>query len=75
MWGMPNIPGERLEVGKTKRTAGWWAAVIIGFGLYIVPGVLVLIFWKPGRSCTLVFDDDGAGTNVTAQVQGNGSVR
>jgi hypothetical protein len=67
-----NIPGQRLEVRKVKRTAGWWCAVIFGFLFYIVPGVLVLVFWKPVETCTLVFDEHGEGTTVTAQVSGKG---
>ena len=65
-----NIPGERLEIAKTKRTGAWWAAVIGGFCFYIVPGALVLAFWKPIEYCYLIFDDNGAGTTVTAQVKG-----
>jgi len=67
-----NIPGERLEVRKTKRTGLWWTAVILGFCFYIVPGVLVLIFWKPADTCTLVFDQNDEGTTITAQVNGQG---
>lgn len=67
-----NIPGERLEVQKIKRTGAWWTAVIIGFMCYIVPGILVLVFWKPVETCTLVFDQNGEGTTITAQVKGKG---
>jgi hypothetical protein len=65
-----NIPGERLEIVKTKRTGAWWAAVIGGFCFYILPGVLVLIFWKPVETCTLIFDESGSGATVTGVVKG-----
>ena len=67
-----NIPGERLEVCKGSRTFLWWTAVILGFCCYIIPGVLVLAFWKPGRTCTLIFDQNDDGTSITAQVSGEG---
>lgn len=65
-----NIPGERLEVIKVKRTGAWWAAVIGGTLLYIIPGVLVLLFWKPVEYCHLIFDESGAGATVVGQVKG-----
>jgi len=46
--------------------------VIFGFLLYIIPGILVLVLWKPESSCELVFDDNGSGSTVTAQVRGSG---
>ena len=30
----------------------------------------MLAFWKPIEYCYLIFDDNGAGTTVTAQVKG-----
>jgi hypothetical protein len=65
-----NIAGERLEVVKTKRTGAWWAAVIGGTLLYVVPGVLVLLYWKPIEYCTLIFDENGSGATVTGVVKG-----
>lgn len=67
-----NIPGQRLEVSKLKRTGLWWTAVIVGLLFYVVPGVLVLVFWKPVSSCSLIFDDNDEGSTVTAQVNGDG---
>ena len=65
-----NIPGERLEIVKAKRTAVWWISVIVGFCLYIVPGVLVLVLWKPVEYCHLIFDENGPGATVTFQIKG-----
>jgi hypothetical protein len=70
-----NIPGERLEIEKTKRSPMWWASVILGFCLYIVPGVLVLTLWKPVEYCSLVFDENGEGSTVTARVKGESGVQ
>lgn len=65
-----NVMGERLEIEKGKRTVLWWLAVIFGFALYIFPGVLVLVFWKPVDYCRLFFEDSPEGTVVVAQVKG-----
>jgi hypothetical protein len=46
--------------------------VIIGFLLYIIPGILVLVFWKPVESCALMFDERDGVTTITAQVKGKG---
>jgi len=68
-----NVPSQRLEVRRVKRTGLWWVAVIVGFCIYVIPGVLVLVLWKPADSCSLVFDaDDGGGATVTGQIKGDG---
>jgi hypothetical protein len=68
-----NIPNERLEVRRTKRTGLWWTAVIVGLCFYVIPGVLVAVLWKQADSCSLVFDaGDKGGTTVTGQVNGSG---
>jgi len=65
-----NVPGERLEVEISKRTAAWWAAVIIGLLFYVVPGILVLMFWKPIEYCKLIFDENSGGATVTGMLKG-----
>ena len=68
-----NIPNERLEVRRTKRTGLWWTAVIVGLCFYVIPGVLVAVLWKQADSCSLVFDaGDKGGTTLTGQVNGTG---
>ena len=62
--------GHQLEVRETRRTAGWWTAVILGFIFYIIPGILVLVFWKPIDYCSLMFDDSAEGCLVTATLKG-----
>jgi hypothetical protein len=67
-----NIQGERLEVVKGKKTGAWWTVVILGFIFYIIPGVLMLIFWKPESSCILIFSEDDNCSTITVQIKGDG---
>ena len=53
-----SVPNQTLRVEKIDRHAGWWVAVIFGFLFYILPGILVLVLWKPTQYCELTFDDD-----------------
>ncbi|MFP4280764.1 MAG: hypothetical protein ACLFQI_12300 [Halochromatium sp.] len=53
-----SVPNQIIRVEKTDRHAVWWIAVIVGFLFYIIPGILVLVFWKPTQYCELSFDDE-----------------
>jgi len=67
-----NVRNELIEIEQLNRTTGWWVAVIVGFCLYIVPGVLVLLLWKPKDYCKLLFEtsEDGVGTTVIGLMKG-----
>lgn len=66
-----NVKAERLEVrmGGT-RGGGYWTLVVLGFLVYILPGILMLIFWRRTGTCTLLFQDGSEGTTITATVKG-----
>ena len=70
-----NISGQRLEIEKVNRTALWWVCVVLGFCFYIVPGVLVLVLWKPVEYCHLVFDENGSGAILTGMVKGESGLQ
>lgn len=63
-----------LEVRKTEaRTFAWWAAFIFGTACCIVPGLVVLILWRPEQSeCALSFAECGSGSQVSARIVGWG---
>jgi len=50
-----NEPNIKIE--KRNYTPIWWIAVLIGLFFYIIPGILILIFWKPIDFCQLSFED------------------
>jgi hypothetical protein len=67
------VPSQTLRVEKVVRHAGWWVAVIFGILLYVVPGILVLVLWKPIQYCELTFDDDDddqANSSIIGKISG-----
>ena len=66
-----NIKNKKLELEWENRNALWWIAFIVGLIFYIIPGILVWLFWKPKDRCTILFDkNQNGGTVVTFIISG-----
>ena len=68
-----NVTDQEIRIEEENKTPAWWAAVILGFICYIIPGILVLIYWKPYDHCELTFnqsDEEGFQTMVVGKFKG-----
>lgn len=69
-----SVTEQIIRVEEQNRSPAWWAAVIFGFLFYIIPGILVLIYWKPYDHCELTFhdsDEEGYSTSVVGKFKGD----
>jgi hypothetical protein len=65
-----NIRGQQLEVGENRRGAGYWTLVVLGLIFYVIPGVLMLVYWRPVYYCKLTFEDAAEGCTIIATLKG-----
>lgn len=68
------VKGKILRIEETNKTIAWWLAVIFGFLTYVVPGILVLLYWKPVDFCEISFHDsdkEKVGTSITGKYKGD----
>ena len=66
-----NVPNQLLEVKIKNKTPVWWVCVILGFICYIIPGILILLLWKPEEYCKITFDKQEDGnTEIIALIKG-----
>jgi hypothetical protein len=70
-----NIVGERLEIAKTNRHPLWWILTIVGICVYLIPGLLIIAFWKPQDYCNMIFSKKESGTEITFIINGESGLR